>query len=431
MIKQYNTMENKLYTRELNFNSAKIKFNFVDILVILCLIFYEAGSFGLPLNLYQFIIVGILAILLTKKLYSGQKISISIKLVAILGYMALITAFNQFDSKVITGFIFFVIEIFALYFWMSEDRNFVKTQKIIYGVAVFLSIYGVIQEIAFLLDWQVIYDLTLYGFPSSPDEIRNGFLSVSSFYSEPSHCVNFISWGLWIGLTQYKKKNYVSAPKNLIIVLCAFLTQSAIVYISCIVVLFAYLFIYKKGIREKVRYLCVVVFAGMAVMVIAGDMFVGVISRLTQFLDISTTTSNDLSALAIVSNFQIAIEKMKDGFLFGTGFDTHRIYYFSYIKKIYGSLIMYLNIEDAGTLFTRIFSEFGIVGLAIFILAILKQLFKSIKKNDMNKFSFLLIFLLIIMRNGQYENIYTVLTFLGAFIVSSNKGEEANEKYKS
>ena len=40
------------------------------------------------------------------------------------------------------------------------------------------------------------------------------------------------------------------------------------------------------------------------------------------------------SAFAITSNLKIAIEKIKDGYLFGTGLDSHRLLYFDYIDKI-------------------------------------------------------------------------------------------------
>lgn len=414
-------MKSNIQSKKTSSNLESPKFAFIDILVILCLLICEAGTLGLPLNAYQFIVVTILGIFITKKICLNEKISISIKLLLLIFYMLVITILNKTNADALTGFLFFVIEILAFYFWMSENCDMIKLQRLIYLVAVILSIYGIVQEVAYFLNLRQIYDLSLYGFPSRPDEIRNGFLSVSSLYSEPSHCVNFISWGLWIGLTQNGKAHYVSLPKNIIILLCAFFTQSAIVYIACIIVFAAFLFVYKKGFKKKLQYGLIILVGSFAVFLLFADTVLAVLSRLKQFENISTDTSQDLSALSLVSNLLVAIEKMKDGFWLGTGFDSHRLYYYHYIEELYGELYMYLNIDDAGSMFTRVLSEFGIVGFAFFILAAIKKCVSAIKNDRMDQFSFLLIFLLIIMRNGQYENVYTIITFLGAFVFDAKR----------
>lgn len=93
------------------------------------------------------------------------------------------------------------------------------------------------------------------------------------------------------------------------------------------------------------------------------DLVYSVIGRLSQFKTLQTDTGNDLSALAITSNFQVSVEKMKDGYWLGTGLDSHRLYYDRYIDRLYLFLYMRLNSEDAASLYIRVFSEFGIVGL--------------------------------------------------------------------
>ena len=403
-------------------NSIKnnLKLNFLDVLVIFCLIFSEAGTFGLPLNLYQFIIVFMLAVSLFNKIYAKLSIRFSSKLIILLLYMLLITIINTIDFSIIRGFLFFVIELIAFYFWMDDNQSFSKFQKILYMVSVFLSIYGIIQEIAFFFNIPQLYDLSIYGFGFKVGEIRNGILSVTSFYSEPSHCATFISWGLWIGLTGRNKLSFVSITKNICILLCAFFTQSAIVYICVFVVLIAYVCIYQKNIMKKAKWFAIAIIGVLALFLVKDNAISAVLNRLNQFENISTTTGQDLSALSLVSNFKIAVEKMKDGFIFGTGFDTHRLYYDHYISEIYGTLYMYLNINDAGSLYTRVFSEFGIIGVLIFIYFIVKKFFHNIRNNNMVGFSFILMFSILIMRNGQYENLYTIIAFLGAFMVEKD-----------
>ena len=149
--------------------------------------------------------------------------------------------------------------------------------------------------------------------------------------------------------------------------------------------------------------------AGTLVVVVKPSLVVTVFSRLTQFKTMSTDTSNDLSAVALVSNFKIAVEKLKDGYLFGSGFDSHRIHYWKYINRLYDYLYLYLNIGDAGSLYIRIFSEFGIFGLVLFIVLCVKKIIYGMRSRKFDLSAITILFMVLVLRNGQYENLNTVL----------------------
>ena len=122
-------------------------------------------------------------------------------------------------------------------------------------------------------------------------------------------------------------------------------------------------------------------------MAVNSDFIIGAVARLRQFETLSTTTRNDLSALALVSNLNIAIEKMKDGYIFGTGFDSHQMYYDKYIAEIYGRIIMAVNKEDCASLYIRIFSEFGIIGFLIFVIASQALTVSSLKNISLSEYN--------------------------------------------
>jgi O-antigen ligase len=131
---------------------------------------------------------------------------------------------------------------------------------------------------------------------------------------------------------------------------------------------------------------------------------------LTQIFLGDNLNTNNTTGFALYSNFNIAMAKFYDGFIIGTGFESHGFYYYKYIDSLYSSVYMYLNSFDAGSLYIRLFSEFGIIGFSLYFYFILKNLIKS-KKNFFNEssiYSFHRITLLVIifygLRLGSYVN---------------------------
>ena len=80
-------------------------------------------------------------------------------------------------------------------------------------------------------------------------------------------------------------------------------------------------------------------------------------------------TTSDATGFALVSNIVVAKENLFNTRFLGSGINTHQ---YAYYKTIYSkfpesSLLNLLNVKDAGSLFIRIFSEFGIPGMFFFI----------------------------------------------------------------
>jgi hypothetical protein len=94
-------------------------------------------------------------------------------------------------------------------------------------------------------------------------------------------------------------------------------------------------------------------------------------SKLTSLVNISQAptdfdySGNDLSGFALVSNFFVAANALTGSHYLGTGLNTHQFNYDAYLPTIFSrsQVIMDLNREDAGSLYIRVASEFGIPGL--------------------------------------------------------------------
>ncbi len=85
-------------------------------------------------------------------------------------------------------------------------------------------------------------------------------------------------------------------------------------------------------------------------------------------------TSSDLSGFALVSNLLVANQALAKSNFLGTGLNTHKETYSSTIGQLFdpSQVVMELNSVDAGSLFIRILSEFGIPGLFGFFFFIVK-----------------------------------------------------------
>lgn len=381
----------------------------------LLLLTQDVGSFGTRLPILQYVILALFGILLIKNLIKERTLVFPLSLLVLIGYITVITILNSFDMDGITDMLFFFISLLTIY-WVVKDLGDMKIiYKMFYNVAVIMSVIAIFQFISYLLGISSFYELGQYGFQHRV-YIRNDLLAVSGLYSEPSHTAPIIAIALLVALIGKSQQfDFVKTWKTIMLIIFTVLTQSTIAYFSVFSVFLIYIFVFQKNFSKKLKYIFAGVFCIVFVILVNPDFIVGVLSRLNQFETISTTTANDLSALALVSNFRIALEKMKDGYILGTGFDTHRLYYDKYIAELYGKLYMNLNSDDAASLYTRVFSEFGIVGFVIFILSIVFKFYKSLKFKNIEKSVWLLLFLVVIVRNGHYIHICMLFSFILAF----------------
>lgn len=394
-------------------------------LLLLGLIFQDAGTFGiLPLNLFQFIIMGIGIVCLLKILVYKTKWKISPKLLVIFSYIFFITFIlnvRVFDIESVKSTGMFIIIYFIMYYYVSRQKSFLDIIEVLYTAAFIISLIGCIQQLGYISGVNSLYDYTLYGFVTNGTYINGNILRVTSLYAEPAHLNSLLSGGIYIALLSINKKyNFVNSFKTAIIIICTLMTFSSLVYISVGIVFIAYILWINQNLMKKLKWVILGVTLLLLITRLFPDNTQQILDKISTLGTAKSTSSDDLSGFAIISNIKVAISKMKDWYLFGTGLDSHRLFYFEYIGRIYNSVLMYLNDADAASLYTRIFSEFGIVGFIFFIGWIVGNISIATKsKNEYYQFSILL---LIIqgLRNGNYIYIITALSVCSILFFSKN-----------
>lgn len=397
-------------------NDIEFKFNVIDIVLFMALIFQDAGTFGvLPLNAFQIIILCMTGMLFLKQIYvSRKKVFLSKKLLIIFAYMMIVTIVFGRDLESLKSLVYFFIQCVTLYWYIRTVDDYRKIFRIIYLASFVLAAYGLVQEIAFVIGIPELYDTSLYGFMVNGSYITSfGLIRCTSLYAEPAHLSAIVAAGVLIGLVG-KDENYsfVKNTRTLIIMLCGILTMSVVVYASVLIVVIVYIVVFQRDLLRKMLFLLIFPVI-IGVFVITNQEIASfILEKLGSLQSGSSTQGSDLSAFAIYSNLEIAIEKIKDGYVLGTGFDSHRIYYFKYIHELYNSVLMYANSEEAASLYIRILSEFGIVGFCFFVIWLFRHLFNSIKKRDNIFIVFSLILSVQAIRSGQYAYILASLPFV-------------------
>lgn len=392
----------------------KKKWSLENKLLLLGLVFQDAGTFSiLPLNLFQFIIMGIGIVCLVKTLVYKTKWTISPKLLLMFFYIFLITFIlniRVFDIESVKSTGMFIIIYFIMDYYVIRQKSFLNIIEVLYTAAFIISLIGCIQQLGYISGVNSLYDYTLYGFVRNGAYINGDLLRVTSLYAEPAHLNSLLSGGIYIALLSINKKyDFVNSFKTAIIIICTLMTFSSLVYISVGIVFVAYILWINQNIMEKLKWVIIGVTLLLIITRLFPDNTQQILDKISTVRTAKSTSSDDLSGFAIISNIKVAISKMQDWYLFGTGLDSHRLFYFEYIGRIYNSVLMYLNYADAASLYTRIFSEFGIFGFIFFMGWIIKNISIATKsKNEYYQFSILL---LIIqgLRNGNYIYIITVL----------------------
>lgn len=261
----------------------------------------------------------------------------------------------------------------SAYYWYvrQNQSNLIELVKLYLAFSFIIAIIGIIQEIGFLMGLRYLYDLSIYGIQSFNLTLSGPFLRINSVASEPAHLAFLLLPGCYFALLRlFKEKdiyNIINIRQSIIILIAMILTFSPVGYAGILLLL---LFIAKgKGIKRFIQMLLLSISFGVVSFYLSLNINEKIIQIFT--VEEQLTTSN-LSTFALYSNALVAWESFRNSFFLGTGINTHVINYGKYIDLFFlrKNIVMELNTNDAGSLFLRVISEFGLVGifLAIWLL---------------------------------------------------------------
>lgn len=342
---------------------------------------------------------------------------------------------------------FIGLVLFSLVSFSFFSKNIHKLNSIIkiyYRFCFFLVCLAIMQLIFFLL----------FKFPFFPQDFFTGSSRVTNIFvpevldilpravglsTEPSHYVAMLLPAVYIALCTLTGSGSLFNVYNktiAIIILFGFIISFSIVgYFGlalCLVSIFRNRFrtnFFKSSI-------VIIAFIGLMYILLQSPIGAKVYSFISVSKDITGTnyTSGDQSSFALLSNLMVALQSLKISHGLGTGLNSHEITYDATISNIFSlsQIPSELNKDNAGALFIRIPSEFGIPGMIAFVYFLIYYKIKGPKiktKNGAINSMCLVFIIMYCSRTGHYLNIL-FLFFLALYYYTYilNKKQQAELK---
>jgi O-antigen ligase len=299
------------------------------------------------------------------------------------GFLVLIAAsvFNIFQGK--DQFPLLLKQIIGIYlnavlFYMilkANDWDVRPLFKMYLAFCIPLGYFAIVQEVAFMLGIEPIYNLRWlfpeYGVAISGDV----FLRARTIMPEPAYFGLAMTPAFFAAAhSLLDHKNRWLSPMNSLAVMggvaCSF---SSIGYMGvgvCLILLMINL--------KKFRYLILICTVLPVLGIVAYntvDDFRTRIDATLNYMDKSETLDDlNLSSFALFSNMHVAFMSFKENPLVGSGLGSHKVSYDRHIGQVVDldKSKSLLNKEDANSLFFRLISETGLVGTALFFLFLFK-----------------------------------------------------------
>ena len=326
----------------------------------------------------------------------------------------------QSSFKHFIGLVIFSLVCFS--FFSKNTFKIYSTVKVYYNFCFFIACLSIFQfflfaifKLSFLPQNILSGSLVFQGNDSFKAEILDVFPRAVGLSTEPAHYVAILLPAVYISIYTLLDANHLfnrnSKTSARVILFGYIISFSLVGYFGIGVCLFI---IFRKKI--KISFLKIssllLVFVLLLYFILQSSIGDKVYSFISVTKDItgSEYTSSDQSSFALLSNLLVADESLKRSNLMGTGLNSHMITYDTVISNIFSEsqIVAELNREDAGSMFIRIISEFGLPGLILFIwfLYLYNVKGKSYISSNSAANNMCLVFLIMYCtRNGTYLNI--------------------------
>ena len=333
---------------------------------------------------------------------------------------------NISSTGSIKHFIGLVIFSLSLFSFVSVHRDrIINIVQTYYRLVIIIVSISIIQIIIFvftgisIIPQNILSGHVITGSSSLVPEIFSVLPRAIGLSTEPAHYALIILPGVYIALLVLLNRSGNLGFKNkktAFIILVGYILSFSLVAFLGLFLCFVSILAYERKSGFLIKSIFVSLFVGL-VLVIS---LTPIGSKATSFIKLQNDisgheyTGEDLSAFALVSNMMVAKEALKSSHFLGTGLNTHKD---SYDKTIYkqfqiSQVLMELNKEDAGSLFIRITSEFGIPGiLSLIIFLIHYRLGRNFESSSIKTINAMCLVVLIsyCARTGSYLSINFIL----------------------
>lgn len=374
---------------------------------------------------YEFMILMIVGIVNT---YIWKKFEINIKLlvffVALFFYSLILLSSThytpyKFFQQYFLLFLFFVF--YYSFFYLNRNEILNIFRKYLF-IAYFVALLGVIQWFIYFLT-----EINIFSFIYGRITIIMGprILRINSIIDEASYLSTLLTpaatYYIILKGTLSQKEKF----RKYIIYACIFLTFSSVTYlIMVLVIIYKYLFV-RKYLIAKVITLIILTTVGSGFFFLLStpkieqekNIFSDIVMKITDttlaFKDLDPESFDmlNMSSYATITNIWVAMNAPNR--CLGTGLGTHEQ---NYYKTYYSDSIFYgINAAEGYSLFNRIFSEFGFVGIILLLLLI----GKLYNKESIINISVFFIILTLLIRGGHYTRYGTIFFFYLYYYTSS------------
>jgi hypothetical protein len=348
--------------------------------------------------------------------YSKLKLHIGfLVIVLVLFFIGTINVFigNNIFSLLLKQIIGVVLMgTFFFYLLKLNDYDYKKLFGIYMDISKFIVAIAIIQVIAYALNIRFLYDFS-YIIPGHRIDTTSGGLRVSSILTEPSHFAIAMAPALFIATLNIIKgtTHFIGRKASFFILISLLLTFSLVAYI---IVILSFLFVSKNPFGlMKILISSTVLLLSVTVLYFTVDMVTSRIDGLIDLFVYQDTHRVNISSFTLFNNATVAFQNFAQHPLFGTGLGSHQHIFDLYAyKDVYGTtgnalILNTLNKEDANSLFLRVISETGLLGIILIFLFLLKY---RVKSTDYGSIEWvvstaILIFIIAkLLRDGHYFN---------------------------
>lgn len=382
-------------------------------LIFLVLLPYFIAKFGLP----------------------GKPLQIFI-LPLIIGIVQVVLGNNTWELliKVFVGlsistlFYYYVL----LYYKLNVERIF----ELYLNGAVIISVIGLVEFVSFILHFTPGYNYSWlfnkWGIVPGEFGIR-----VNSIFSEASQFAIMLGPASFVAIYSLLPGSPLLLHRwqSIVILVTLLLTTSSTGYLGLFFIVFLLMLNYGRiGIF----------FVGLLVMIGGGTLLYNTVDAFRSRVDtsIGLWVNDDLSinnvnssSFVLYNNYHVALENFKENFLTGTGLGSHPIAFDKYsITKRTDIIDIKFNKADGNSLFVRLLSETGLIGI-VFIFWVIFKFF--VRRNPLEpdnhlwlvSNSALVIILLYMLRQGNYFlNGFPLFMWLYYFSSQLHTGKEEVEQ---
>jgi hypothetical protein len=331
--------------------------------------------------------------------------------------------------KVVAGILF--MTLFFFYYIKHKDYNIQGVFKdYMYGAA-FTSFFFLLQIVCFWIGFRPVYDLSYLGIRYNIDP-EHGF-QPAAFLSEPAHLAFAIMPATLVAVHNLlkKKKLFVNFFSSLAIVATMLLSTSSTGYIGlflCVVVIaINYRALFFLVTSTAIAFFCfLLLYNNVPKFRLRTD------DSLAIFVKGTVSNEQQLksgSTMILYNHFIIASQNFRHHPLTGTGLGSHPFAFSKYSQFTEDEIWWAeMNKEDACSLFLRLLSETGVLGLILLTFYLFK--FGVNRKNSADNINWiiskalLVYFLCALLRQGNYLHsglpLYILLYYYVYFVNKRN-----------